>query len=112
MFRFSDPFALVALIAKTAFSGKPMKNIEESDRTLLEIKLNLLREMLSKEFPKNKIRGLINFLTYYIRFEKKETNRIFEQAKQKLTGGSKIRMSRSPGWQKSAKNMLRNLENR
>lgn len=88
LLRSNNPFALVALIAKTAFSGKPVKNTEESDHTLLEIKLNLLREMLSKEFPKNKIRGLINFLTYYIRFEKRETNRIFEQAKQKLTGGS------------------------
>jgi hypothetical protein len=88
LLRSNNPFALVAFIAKAAFNGKRLKDAEARDRALLEIKLNLLREMLSREIPKNKIRGLINFLTYYIRFEKQETNRIFEQAKQKLAGGS------------------------
>ncbi len=88
LLRSNNPFALVALITKAAFNGKRIKDVEARDRTLLEIKLNLLREMLSREIPKNKIRGLMNFLTYYIRFEKQETNRIFEQEKQKLTGGS------------------------
>jgi len=78
----------VALISKAAFTGKRVKDAKARDRALLEIKLNLLREMLSREIPKNKIRGLMNFLTYYIRFEKQETNRIFEEAKQKLAGGS------------------------
>ncbi len=88
LLRSNNPFALVALIAKAAFNGKRLKDAEARDRALLEVKLNLLREMLSREIPKNKIRGLINFLTYYIRFEKQETNRIFEESKQKLTGGS------------------------
>jgi hypothetical protein len=88
LLRSNNPFALVALIAKASFNGKRVKDAEARDRALLEIKLNLLREMLSREIPKNKIRGLMNFLTYYIRFEKQETNRIFEQEKQKLTGGS------------------------
>jgi len=88
LLRSNNPFALVALTAKAAFNGKRLKDAEARDRALLEIKLNLLREMLSNEFPKNKIRGLMNFLTYYIRFEKQETNRIFEESKQKLTGGS------------------------
>lgn len=63
-------------------------NAESRDHILLEIKLKLLREILSKDIPKNKIRSLVNFLTYYVWFEKQETNRIFEEEKQKLTGGS------------------------
>jgi hypothetical protein len=58
----------VALIAKAAFNGKRLKDAEARDRALLEIKLNLLWKMLSREIPKNKIRGRMNFLTYYIHF--------------------------------------------
>lgn len=68
LLRSNNPFALVALIAKVAFNGKRVKDAEARDRALLEIKLNLLREMLSREIPKNKIRGLMNFLTYYVHF--------------------------------------------
>ncbi len=100
-----------------AFNGKRIKDVEVRDRALLEIKLNLLREMLSREIPKNKIRGLINFLTYYIRFEKQETNRIFEQSKLKLTGGSNtmgieellLDRAEKQGIEKKSRKIVRNL---
>jgi hypothetical protein len=117
LLRSNNPFALVALIAKTAFNGKRIKDVEARDRALLEIKLNLLREMLSREIPKNKIRGLMNFLIYYIRFEKQETNRIFEQSKQKLTGGSNtmgieellLDRAEKQGIEKKSRKIVRNL---
>ncbi|MGV8094281.1 MAG: hypothetical protein AB2L24_20675 [Mangrovibacterium sp.] len=117
LLRSNNPFALVALIAKAAFDGKHVKVVEVREQILLDLKINLLRKMLFKEIPKNKIRGLMNFLTYYIRFEKQETSRIFEQEKQKLAGGSNtmgieellLDRAKKQGMEKKSRKIVLNL---
>ncbi|MGV8094276.1 MAG: hypothetical protein AB2L24_20650 [Mangrovibacterium sp.] len=59
----------------------------------------------------------MNFLTYYIRFEKQETSCIFEQEKQKLAGGSNtmgieellLDRAEKQGIEKNRRKIIRNL---
>jgi predicted transposase/invertase (TIGR01784 family) len=81
----NNPFALVVLTAKAAFAGKDLKNSVERDELLLNLKLNLTRLLLAKQIAKEKIRVLMNFLRYYIRFENPEINTKFEQQVEILT---------------------------
>lgn len=80
-----NPFALVVLTAKAAFVGKNLNDKDESDRALLQTKVQLARELLNRSISKEKIRGLMNFLRYYVRFDNSEVNTIFEQEVEKLT---------------------------
>jgi predicted transposase/invertase (TIGR01784 family) len=80
-----NPFALVVLTAKTAFSGSGIKNSLERDEVLLNLKLELAKQLLIRQIPKEKIRVLMNFLRYYTRFENSEINSKFEQAVEVLT---------------------------
>jgi predicted transposase/invertase (TIGR01784 family) len=80
-----NPFALVVLTAKTALAGKEIKSSRERDELLLTLKLNLARLLLAKRIAKEKIRVLINFLKYYVRFENQEINAKFEQTLEILT---------------------------
>ncbi len=63
-----NPFATVILTALVALKRK---HIPENE--LLSIKATLARGLLLKGFSKKKIAKLMNFLRYYIRFEKAET---------------------------------------
>jgi predicted transposase/invertase (TIGR01784 family) len=74
-----NPFALVVLTAKAALAGKDLKSSRERDELLLNLKLNLTRLLLAKQIVKEKIRVLMNFLRYYIRFENQDINTKFEQ---------------------------------
>jgi len=59
----NNPFALVALIAKTAIdSGRA------PDKVLLERKLNLAKLLLERDIPVRKVRSILQFLKSYIRF--------------------------------------------
>ena len=80
-----NPFSLVVLTAKAAFVGKNLNNKDDSDRALLQTKVQLARELLNRSISKEKIRGLMNFLRYYVRFDNSEVNTIFEQEVEKLT---------------------------
>lgn len=55
---------------------------------MLDLKINLARELLSRSIPKTKIRVLINFLRYYVRFSDPINNSIFEQEINNITGGT------------------------
>lgn len=81
----NNPFALVVLTAKTALAGKEIKNSLERDELLLALKVNLARLLFSKQIAKEKIRGLMNFLKYYVRFENQEINVKFEREVRYLT---------------------------
>ncbi|SEP27230.1 hypothetical protein [Mucilaginibacter sp. OK283] len=83
-----NPFALVVLTAKAALAGKDLKSSRERDELLLNLKLNLTRLLLAKQIAKEKIRVLMNFLRYYIRFENQDINTKFEQQVEILTGRS------------------------
>jgi predicted transposase/invertase (TIGR01784 family) len=84
----NNPFALVVLTVKAALAGKEIKDSQQRDELLLELKLKLVHEMLNKQIPKEKIRILMNFLRYYVRFENTEANVTFDREIEKLTGRS------------------------
>jgi hypothetical protein len=62
-----NPFALVVLTVKGALQGKRM-----DDRELFGLKMEIAKRLLNSEMDKGKIRNIMNFLRYYIRFEKAE----------------------------------------
>lgn len=79
----NNPFAIVALVVKVALQSNKI-NQEE----LFELKLNLARTLLRKQFSKEKIRALMNFLKYHIRFDKEETMIKFDKEIELLTSKS------------------------
>ncbi|MGG7665368.1 hypothetical protein [Dyadobacter sp. BHUBP1] len=84
MLRESDnPFAVVVL---TALIALKCKHITEDE--ILAIKLTLARNLLGKGFSKRKISKLMNFLRYYIRFEKVEAIAKFDHIISHLTNRS------------------------
>lgn len=83
--RSSNPFAIVVLTALAAIEGKAVTNSSERDELLLTLKLELAKQLLSKDIAKNKIRGLMNFLKYYLRFENQEISHRFEEQIEVLT---------------------------
>ena len=70
----NNPFAVVVRVVQTA-----LKKGKLPDEKLFELKIELVRELLKKNFTKEKIRTLLRFLKLYIRFENKELNDTFEQ---------------------------------
>jgi predicted transposase YdaD len=83
--RSNNPFALVALTAKSVLGQKSTGHVREWDSALVEIKLKLAREFLNKPVPKEKIRVIMDFLRYHVRFENGENNQLFEQELAQLT---------------------------
>ncbi len=78
-------FAMVILMAKAALARKDFIDGKERDALLLKLKLELARQLLAKQIAKEKIRVLMNFLRYYIRFENPAINAKFEQEVEILT---------------------------
>jgi len=58
---------------------------EERDELLLELKIKLAKQLLTKHIHKKKIRVLMNFLKYYVRFENQLINDKFEKEIEILT---------------------------
>ena len=69
-----NPFTSVIEVVQTA-----LKKGRIADKTLLNLKIELVRKLLKKNFQKDKIRILLNFLKLYIRFENTKLNDTFEQ---------------------------------
>jgi hypothetical protein len=63
----NNPFAVVIRVVQTA-----LKKGLISDEKLFDLKIELVKELLKKNFPKTKIRNLLQFLKLYIRFDKQE----------------------------------------
>ena len=82
----NNPFALVVLTARAALAGREIRNRADRDALLLALKLKLVRQLLAKEIPRAKIRVLMNFLRYYVRFENPTVNIKFDQEVDTLTG--------------------------
>jgi predicted transposase YdaD len=76
----SNPFAMAVLSAKLAVAGDKMK-----DQELLEHAFSLAKRLLAKKIPREKIRKLMNFLRYYLRFENPEMFAKFEWEISNLT---------------------------
>lgn len=70
----NNPFAQVVLTVKGAIQGKRM-----SDDELFGLKIGVAKRLCYSGFDKNKVRKIMNFLKYYIRFENEEMVGKFEQ---------------------------------
>ena len=70
----SNPFANVIM---TVLIALQKQKIDEEQ--LYDLKLDLARRLLSKSFSKEKIRILMNFLRYYVRFDKPESISKFDE---------------------------------
>jgi predicted transposase YdaD len=72
-----------AVILTTYWAIKRKRN-ELKEEELLDLKLDLMRRLLDKNVDKTRIRKLLRFIKAYIRFEKPEINRIFEEKYEEL----------------------------
>ena len=63
----NNPFASVILVVQTA-----LKKGAISDETLYNLKIDLVKKLLQKNFTKHKIDALLRFLKLYVRFESKK----------------------------------------
>jgi len=70
----NNPFAMAVLSAKLALSRNSV-----SDQQLFDLAYDLAKRLLGKKMPKEKIRKVMNFLRYYLRFENHEMFVKFEQ---------------------------------
>lgn len=84
----NNPFAIVVLTVRASLAGRRIKDTLERDQLLLALKLKLARDLLAKAISKEKIRVLINFLRYYVRFENPDVNLKFDKEVEILTGRS------------------------
>ncbi|MGF1635958.1 MAG: Rpn family recombination-promoting nuclease/putative transposase [Cyclobacteriaceae bacterium] len=75
-----NPFAMVVLTAKIAIRARKI-----TEKQLYDLKYNLARRLLVKKIAKGKVRVLMNFLKFYIRFENSETERKFDRDIELLT---------------------------
>ncbi len=66
---------IFAVVLEAAWSGLS-QSIE--DEVLLKMKLATTRRLLSKGYSVRKVRRILNFIRYYVRFEKVENIPIFE----------------------------------
>ena len=80
--RSDNPFALVVLAAKTALLEGKIPELELKDRKLLVAKYLLS----NKHIPKEKIDKILTFLNNIVLFENQETNLIFMEQLDQLTG--------------------------
>jgi hypothetical protein len=78
-----NPFATVISVVKTA-----LKKGSVTDETLLNLKIDLVKKLLSKNFSKHKIRNLLQFLKLYIRFDNQELINKFDTELEHLTNKS------------------------
>jgi hypothetical protein len=62
-----NPFATVMLVVQTA-----LKKGTISEESMYDLKIELVKKLLQKNFSKPKIDALLRFLKLYVRFEKQE----------------------------------------
>ena len=63
----NNPFAVVVRVVQTA-----LKKEQLAENKLFDLKIDLVKELLKKDFTKEKIRSLFQFLKLYIRFDNQE----------------------------------------
>ncbi|CAM3999100.1 hypothetical protein SAMN06265348_10174 [Pedobacter westerhofensis] len=89
----SNPFALVVLIAKQTALKKKYKDKQLRDEVLLAEKLKIARLIMDKQLPEAQKESLMNFLFYYVNFEFKNNQFIFEQRINQLTSNITTNMT-------------------
>ena len=71
-----NPFDAVILAAYWAIQKK---NGRLTDEDLVDLKIDLMKRLLFKNMPKDKIRRLFDFINLYVRFDKPEIAATFER---------------------------------
>lgn len=75
-----NPFASVILVVLTA-----LKKGKISEKSLFDLKMQLLRKLYANNFSREKITALLRFLKLYVRFESKELISKFDVELDKIT---------------------------
>jgi predicted transposase/invertase (TIGR01784 family) len=75
-----NPFSIVVLTVLLALKKSNKQEVE-----LIDLKMDLVRHLITKSISKQKIRALMNFLQHYVRFNNENTL-IFEQKLEQFTG--------------------------
>jgi len=79
-----NPFAIVVLTVLLAIKKKQL-----SDDDVLGLKLEIVRNLLTHNISDKKIRALVNFLKFYVRFDNAEFHTKFEETILKITKNKK-----------------------
>ena len=79
-----NPFAMVVLTVLLASKSKKL-----TDDELFKLKFSLAKRLLGRKFPKPKIRGLMNFLKFYLHFADPKYNLNFDKAIEVITKNKK-----------------------
>lgn len=74
----TNPFAIVVMAAKVALAGKNIEDLIDRDNFVKDLKFKLVKHLLSKDFSAKKVRTLMNFIKFYIRFENIDINTKFD----------------------------------
>jgi hypothetical protein len=88
LLRSGNPFAFVLLTVKTSLLEG---NIPEWE--LLEKKVLIANDLLTRPFPKRKIGAIFSFLKSYVLFEEPEMNRIFNERTESLEKATTMNMT-------------------
>ena len=77
-----NPFSIVILTVLLALKQKKKKL---HDREILKLKIELAKNLISRNLPPKKMEYLMDFLQYYVHFKNKRYNERFESAIAQLT---------------------------
>ena len=78
--KMDNPFAIVILTVLLA-----LKKTKKNELELIDLKMDLVKELMKRNIEKKKIRALMNFLQYYVRFNEENTL-IFEKKLEQFKG--------------------------
>jgi len=82
-----NPFALVVSTALIALQkGRQLED------DMVPLKINIARALFKKAIPNKKIVAIMNFLRYYVHFDKPENNSKFEEALSVIISKNKTTM--------------------
>lgn len=87
LLRSNNPFAIVILAIKASLNGKT-----QNDDQLFKHKWTLVKHLLRKDMPREKIGFVMEFIRYFVRFENQEMNRKFEKSVAKIVNNDRVTM--------------------
>ena len=108
--KMDNPFAIVVLTVLLA-----LKKTKTNELELIDLKMDLVKELMKRNIEKKKIRALMNFLQYYVRFNSENTL-IFEKKLEQFKGKTYpmgieellLHQAETKGIEKNTKNVIRN----
>lgn len=80
-----NPFAIVVLAARTVFAGRHIQNNQEHDQLMIDLNVEIIQQLLSRNIGHDKTIKILIFLKRYINFKNEESNRTFDNILDNLT---------------------------